>query len=322
MSERLVLASWFALGIGLQVPVLIRGDWNWGRLAGCVGIGLIGMLPGRNEHEYQPFFHLLYSLGIFSCAFAMMFKDDILPVVSERVLLLYSLIFWFAFFSYFYHGTTLHKVLLGVLLIPSVATVVIVFQRSQLNFLWKILLYTWFLCTVVSLGLIQFPFHHLSIFLSRQEIPWVTPLDCIAAGMAFLYLAVNMAYLYELIPIPGKNQSWQDRMNQWHELTNLMTRRVDDDQPTHLQSLVLLVGVGGALLLIYFFHWLPNGLAINILIVLPCLLSLGRGSSTAADALSQVANARVPGAKVSRNDPCPCGSGKKFKHCCGAPGCR
>jgi preprotein translocase subunit SecA len=25
-----------------------------------------------------------------------------------------------------------------------------------------------------------------------------------------------------------------------------------------------------------------------------------------------------PGPKVGRNDPCPCGSGKKFKRCCGA----
>lgn len=25
-----------------------------------------------------------------------------------------------------------------------------------------------------------------------------------------------------------------------------------------------------------------------------------------------------PEAKVGRNDPCPCGSGKKFKKCCGA----
>ncbi|MGC4007286.1 MAG: SEC-C metal-binding domain-containing protein [Pirellulales bacterium] len=24
--------------------------------------------------------------------------------------------------------------------------------------------------------------------------------------------------------------------------------------------------------------------------------------------------------KVGRNDPCPCGSGKKFKHCHGKPG--
>jgi preprotein translocase subunit SecA len=26
---------------------------------------------------------------------------------------------------------------------------------------------------------------------------------------------------------------------------------------------------------------------------------------------------KVAGKKVGRNDPCPCGSGKKYKHCCG-----
>ena len=25
-----------------------------------------------------------------------------------------------------------------------------------------------------------------------------------------------------------------------------------------------------------------------------------------------------PESKISRNAPCPCGSGKKYKHCCGA----
>jgi len=25
------------------------------------------------------------------------------------------------------------------------------------------------------------------------------------------------------------------------------------------------------------------------------------------------------GPKIGRNDPCPCGSGKKWKKCCGAP---
>jgi preprotein translocase subunit SecA len=29
---------------------------------------------------------------------------------------------------------------------------------------------------------------------------------------------------------------------------------------------------------------------------------------------------RRQGARVKRNDPCPCGSGKKFKNCCGMPG--
>jgi hypothetical protein len=31
-----------------------------------------------------------------------------------------------------------------------------------------------------------------------------------------------------------------------------------------------------------------------------------------------VAAQRVNGAKVGRNDPCPCGSGKKYKRCHGA----
>ena len=27
---------------------------------------------------------------------------------------------------------------------------------------------------------------------------------------------------------------------------------------------------------------------------------------------------RLANKKIGRNEPCPCGSGKKFKHCCGA----
>jgi hypothetical protein len=329
MDERLVLALWFGLGVGLQALLLIRGDWNWKRLAGCLGIGVLGTLPGRNEHQYEPFFHLLMCLGFFSCWFAMAFKDDILPVVSEKVLLFYSLIFWFAFFSYFYQGTTLHNILLGILLLPSVATVFMSFVRPQLSFFWKLYLYTWFLCTVISLGLIQFPYHHLSIFLSRQEIPWLTPLDCVVGGMAFLYLAVNIAYLYELIPIPERHQSWKDRMKKWHELTGLMMQRVAEDQPTIRQMLFLLLGLGGALVAMYFYRLMPSGLLINVLIVLPCVLSLGRNSvrlelerrrAEAERRGATLAAARAPGVHIGRNDLCPCGSGKKFKHCCGAPG--
>ena len=40
----------------------------------------------------------------------------------------------------------------------------------------------------------------------------------------------------------------------------------------------------------------------------------GNGSQPGAAKASQAANKE----KVCRNDPCPCGSGKKYKHCCGA----
>jgi preprotein translocase subunit SecA len=41
--------------------------------------------------------------------------------------------------------------------------------------------------------------------------------------------------------------------------------------------------------------------------------------SEASEALSKAKPVRT-GPKVGRNDPCPCGSGKKYKHCCGRNG--
>ena len=38
-----------------------------------------------------------------------------------------------------------------------------------------------------------------------------------------------------------------------------------------------------------------------------------------ASAVAERERARRLSPKVGRNDPCPCGSGKKFKKCCGAP---
>ena len=34
------------------------------------------------------------------------------------------------------------------------------------------------------------------------------------------------------------------------------------------------------------------------------------------DGKHYVAMTRMPSKKVGRNDPCPCGSGRKYKHCC------
>jgi hypothetical protein len=55
---------------------------------------------------------------------------------------------------------------------------------------------------------------------------------------------------------------------------------------------------------------LRQGAAEHIQYVEPTKLPGGRGPVSAA----------APAARpVRRNQPCPCGSGKKFKHCCGAP---
>jgi preprotein translocase subunit SecA len=45
----------------------------------------------------------------------------------------------------------------------------------------------------------------------------------------------------------------------------------------------------------------------------PARVALNRGDIRSAGQTTQ----KRPGAKVGRNDPCPCGSGKKYKKCCG-----
>jgi len=48
----------------------------------------------------------------------------------------------------------------------------------------------------------------------------------------------------------------------------------------------------------------------------------GQGSDIVSEAAAAMEKAKPirTGPKVGRNDPCPCGSGKKYKHCCGKNG--
>jgi uncharacterized protein len=48
----------------------------------------------------------------------------------------------------------------------------------------------------------------------------------------------------------------------------------------------------------------------------PCVLEIAAFWSAARSAPQR----RPTAPKTGRNDPCPCGSGKKFKKCCGAEG--
>ncbi len=51
--------------------------------------------------------------------------------------------------------------------------------------------------------------------------------------------------------------------------------------------------------------------------IIPACVEVLYGSRLTANALQAAAAPERKGAKVGRNDPCPCGSGKKHKTCCG-----
>jgi hypothetical protein len=277
VDERSILIISFGIGVAVQAVLMLRGGWNWWKIAGCVAVSLLAFMPGKHEHVYNVLFHVLMALSFFSFTFAMVFRKDILPMISEAVLLSYSLIFWYAFLSYSYDGSII-KITLAILVsVPTIITLYISCRKIKLNFPYKLILYTWFLCIVVSLGLFQFPFSQLALFLKDRQIPWTTPLESITAGMAFLFLASNATYIFFLIPIPGKNQSWKDRMKEWHEFTDLLTQRVTDDQ-IDLRGVAAIVAAMGLVLVGNFLYdWVPSGLIINISIAVSSALTfLGR----------------------------------------------
>lgn len=270
IDQRSILIVAFGVGVALQAILLMRGDWDWMKLGGCLLFALFGLLPGKHEHVYQPLFHVLMIFSMFSLMFAIAFMKDILQVLNVALVLSYTLVFWFAFYAYFDMPGHLGSALLALL--PSVAILIMAARKGPTGFVSKLMLYSWFLIVIVSLGSMQFPFSQLKIFFEDEQLPWVTPLESFAAGMAFLFLLVNATYVFQLVPIPGRSQSWADRMKEWHVFTNELTQRIDNSTVMRVRIAVVLGVEGTALLLNAIYHWLSPALLINLAIVIPPIL--------------------------------------------------
>src|SRR5215831_724941 len=185
MDPRMLLIWSFGAGVVLQAIILMHGDWDWGKLAGCIALALLAFVPHDRRNIDQPLLNLLIFFSMFACVFAFSFMKDILQVLSPGVVLSHTLVFWFAFFAYFYDGTIRHQEFALLALLPSIASVIAVAWKGPMGFVPKLALYTWFLIVIVCLGLMQFPFSQLAIFFTESQIPWTTPLESLAAGMAF-----------------------------------------------------------------------------------------------------------------------------------------
>ncbi len=261
----------FGIGVALQAVLLMRGDWDWLKLLGCVLIAGCLVFPGSYQRGFQ-LVNVLFFFSMFAFAFALLFYNDILQFLNVPIVLSYTLVFWFAFFANFYDGSPRHVELALLALVPSVFSFVIALRTGPFSFVPKLVLYSWFLIMILCLGLMQFPFSQLQIFFEDKQVPWVSPVESFMAGMAFLFLLVNACYVYWLVPVPGRSQSWADRMKEWHAFTDELTRRVDDSPLGRARIATVLVAEGVLLMLNYHFAWLSPALAINMAIVIPSML--------------------------------------------------
>lgn len=276
MDAHLISVVWFGVGVLLQALLTIRFDrtWTWmdWTLLGVCVVGSAALI--LNHPANVSLQDVLECMGFFGVLLAVFFDKRILPVINEKIVLSYTILFWYALFVNF-QRLGLPDWLVYALLVPTSAALIIAFTQPALTFFWKVAMYAWFLVLVLSLGLFQFDFARLAIFNSPNTDPWLTPIECLTTGMAFLYLCINATFLYELIPLPGKSQSWKDRMRDWHALTELMAYRFSDQAIPSLVAGTIFVVEGSVLALNTIYHFISDGLLINLLVVLPGLLYFG-----------------------------------------------
>lgn len=98
------------------------------------------------------------------------------------------------------------------------------FLSSSLGTWSQIVSYLWYL--IVNLALLIYSFiPALSLLFNRPTTDMFSEIKIASLGMTFLFFANNIWAIFYFVPIPGKSQSWEDRMAAWKDLVFSMRDR-------------------------------------------------------------------------------------------------
>lgn len=131
----------------------------------------------------------------------------------------------------------------------------------------KIFFYSWFLFILIFIAIKNFSFKNLELVFSvnSTEVNYFT---AFILGMSSLYLVIHFWFLFRIIPLPSRSQTFKDRMVEWREESNLMVSKYSNKQSHPLLiSFIILFFV-----ILYFintkFKIYNESLLINFVIVL------------------------------------------------------
>ena len=280
---RLYYTLLFGAGVVAQGALTVRDQADFKGIGSGLGMALLMMMPGKHERHYSLYFHLFLAICAFAFTVAMYYRKAILPCLSELLLLSYTITFWFALSPYFTPTEGILRWFIYPLILPTVGALIITFVKVKLDFAGKLMFYTWFLLMTVIIACIQLPGVYIRIFLGDGPLPMLDSWLIFFTGMAFFFLAVNMTYLYELIPLRGEKETKEQRMQRWHELTDLMTQRYDPDPAPFWQGMLLILAQIGFIVMNIRTQAIPDMLLVSLLIV---VMPAVHGSGSASDAIA------------------------------------
>jgi hypothetical protein len=264
LLESLLLVGFYAEELGIKLLVSLAVGLLF------LGVGLI------KAPELGLYTHILISLAVYACVFAILFRKKIMPIVSEKTLLVLNMALWYLFFAYSPFLPFKIKLLICLILIPMTISVnLMAFIDHVVGPGLTLLFYTWFLIMIVLLGLGQFPFWNLSFFFDQISASRLGFVDVLLTGMVFSYIVMHAIYILALIPYPyDKEMSFGERWREVKEHARVLIEKYSHQQLRQQEALLIILILGGLLAANLFLQLIPDHLAINSLIVIiPQLIS-------------------------------------------------
>lgn len=259
----------FGLGIVLEVFNILRkneglpGKKSLWKFAFVFVFPLLSFLPGKKEVGYHFDYHLFAYFVMAAMLTIILFQEAILPVIRERTLLIFTLIFWYLQVSVFGWTVILHPVYALALGFSGVV-LVNAFTGWDPPSSIKVALTVWFFAILLVTGWMTLGFPLASALNDGHVIGnW----EAFMYGISFFYLMAFYFYIIQLLPIPGKHQSFTSRIQQWKEYVRLLVSKYDQAQIQIWESLMILAFAALVFGVNYFYRYVEPGLLVSGIIV-------------------------------------------------------
>ncbi len=206
----------FSVGVLAQSVMLLRAEWRPAPVFKILLYSAASLLfpTGLIWYQAKGLFplsaagvYVLLTLTGFSLGLAWSFRDRLLPRMNELTLLSCVITVWYAFLSFVYRGTGTDRLLLAVLLAPTVATVFLAFNPAYLKRGWKVFFFSWYLTLLALLVGWQFSFGRLFSFFTGHFAP-AAPSSLLFSGMAYCMGLIYLLYLFMLNPLWVPSGRW------------------------------------------------------------------------------------------------------------------
>lgn len=234
----------FGLGVALEAFTILRKNEglpsreNLWKFFGVFIISLVAFIKGKREVGYHLDTHLFGYFVMVAVMTVLLFQEKILPVIKERTMLVFTLVFWYLLFAAFGQGIFLNP-LLSIPLAFTVMVFLNAFTDWELNAFFKISLTVWFFLMVLVMSWMTVVAPLLGILENPDALShgW----EAFAYGISFVYFIAYYIYLFLLIPIPGKRQSMKSRLEELRKYVSLLLSKYDRSQIQLHESLLVIV---------------------------------------------------------------------------------